>query len=144
MTKRKANPTPLKGNKSGTKIKDPELRQEAYRQYCAHLSKGFSKQGWKFVHPHDPLKSLTHRTMERYLSENPTEFPPILKEMAEADSFRIFEEHGLRLMRGEYKGGSPETWKTIMRNKFGWDKEDKGGGQSYQPLVVQLLKEWEK
>lgn len=112
-----------KGNKNGTKLKDPNLRQEAYRQYCSYVAQGRSKEGWKFIHPTDPLKSLTYKTMERYIDENPIEFPPILKELADADCFRFFEDEGFKLMRGQYRNGSPETWKTFMRNKFKWDKE---------------------
>lgn len=112
-----------KGNKNAFKLRDPEIRQEAYRQYCAYLAQGKSKEGWKFVHPTDILKSLTHKTMEKYIDENPIEFPPILMEMAQADSFKYFEEEGIKLMQGKYKNGSPETWKTFMRNKFRWDRD---------------------
>lgn len=111
------------GNKNGTKLKEPDYRQEAYRQYCAHIASGKDKQSWKFIHPTDPLKSLTHRTMERYLDECPLEFPAILMDMAKSDSFAIFEEEGKKLMRGAYKHGSPVVWQTFMRNKFGYDKD---------------------
>jgi hypothetical protein len=119
----KGNPAPL-GNTYATKLKDEELRQEAYRQYCKHIAQGRSKESWKFLNPIDPLKSLCHKTMERYIEENPLEFPTILINMAYADSFNVFEQLGMQLVRGEIKNGSPETWKTFMRNKFKWDKDD--------------------
>lgn len=114
---------PRLGNKNGIKLKNPDYRQEAYRQYCEYISKGNSKEGWKFVHPVDILKSLCYKTMERYMRENPLEFPPILMDMAQCDSFKVFEEDGKRLMKGQYRNGSPEVWKTFMRNKFKWDKD---------------------
>lgn len=112
-----------KNNTNAVKLKDDETKKEAYRQYCLHISQGRSKEAWKFAHPHDPLKSLTHKTIEKYIKNDPIVFPPILMDMAEADSFNIFEQIGMNLVRGDIKNGSPETWKTFMRNKFGWDKE---------------------
>lgn len=112
-----------KGNKYATKLKDPDHRQEAYKQYCAHIAKGLDKKSWKFVHPVDLKKCLCYETMERYARENPTEFEPILMQMAKADSFAWYEQEGFKLMQGKYRNGSPETWKTFMRNKFDWDKE---------------------
>lgn len=112
-----------KGNKNGTKLKEPDYRQEAYKQYCQHLSEGYSKKSWCFRHPTDINKSLTHRTMERYLEENPIEFPPFLMEMAINQGMKWFEDEGRKLMQGRYKNGSPEVWKTCMRNKYSWDKD---------------------
>lgn len=111
------------GNKKGTKLKSPDHRQEAYQQYCAHISKGLDKRSWKYVHATDKTKSLTYQTMERYIDENPTEFDTILIEQAKCDSYAYFEQEGLKLMKGIYRNGSPVTWQTFMRNKFGWDKE---------------------
>lgn len=114
----------VKGNKNGIKVKDPDLRQEAYRQYCLHISKGRDKKSWRFIHPTDPFKSLTYISMEKYMRQFPMEFNPILMEVAKADSFGIFEEMGIKLIEGKIRNGSPETWKTFMRNKFGWNKQE--------------------
>lgn len=112
-----------KGNTYGTKLKDAYYRQEAYKQYCAHIAKGLDKRSWKFVHPESLEKSVCYITMERYIRENPTEFDPILMQMAEADSFAVFEQEGMKLMKGQYRNGSPVVWQTFMRNKFKWDKD---------------------
>ena len=64
--------------------------------------------------------------MERYISENPGEFQPILMQEAQANRYKKWFCEGMALMKGKYKGGSPVVWQTIMRNIFkdvGWDKE---------------------
>jgi hypothetical protein len=83
-----------KGNNYGTKLKHPDVRQEAYRQYCDYLAQGNSKEGWKFQHPEF---SCTFKTMEKYIRENPLEFPIIKKDLAEADSFRVWEQRGISM-----------------------------------------------
>lgn len=112
-----------KGNKYATKLKDPEQRKEAYIQYCDHIAKGLSKESWYYFNENDPLKSICYKTMETYMEQNPTDFPPILMEMAQSKSFAVFEQEGFKLMKGQYRHGSPVVWQTFMRNKFKWDKE---------------------
>lgn len=115
-------PAPI-GNKYGTKLKQPDHRQEAYKQYCAHIAAGYSKKSWHYRHATDHSKSLCWATMERYMEESPTEFDSLLMRDAESQSLRYFEDEGRKLMQGRYRNGSPEVWKTFMRNKFSWDKE---------------------
>lgn len=112
------------GNKYGTKLKDPEVRQEAYRQYCAHIGSGMPKQSFVFKHPDH---SVTWETLDRYIAENPAEFPPILMEAAKAERYDHWFREGVALVRGQHKGGSPVVWQTIMRNMFrnlNWDREE--------------------
>lgn len=111
------------GNKNGIKLKEPDHRQMAYQQYCAHLAAGYSKRSWCYRHPTDLTKSLTYETMEKYVKENPIEFDTILMEMSISDGMKWFEDEGRKLMQGRYKNGSPEVWKTCMRNKYSWDKD---------------------
>ena len=109
------------GNQNGVKLKDPEVRQSAYKFYCEWIAMGRSKEGWKFQHPE---LSCTHKTMEKYIAANPAEFLPIHKEMAEADSFNIWEQRGISMLLGDMKA-EPALYQMFMRNKFGWDKEEK-------------------
>jgi hypothetical protein len=111
----------FEGNQNGVKLKDPDVRQRAYKSYCDWLSMGRSKEGWKFQS--DEL-SCTHKTMEKYIAADPSEFPPITKEMAEADSFHIWEQRGMSMLLGEMKAETA-LYQMFMRNKFGWDKEEK-------------------
>lgn len=115
-------PAPI-GNKYGTKLKEPDHRQDAYKQYCDHLAAGYSKKSWSYKHATDISKYLCYQTMEKYIEENPTEFNPILMEVAINDGMKWYEEEGRKLMQGRYKNGSPEVWKTCMRNKYSWDKD---------------------
>ena len=112
-----------KANKNGTKLKLPDHRKMAYEQYCQHLSDGYSKKSWCFRHPTDITKSLTWETMEKYMEADPIEFDPILMHMAKSQGMKFFEDEGRKLMKGQYRNGSPEVWKTCMRNKYDWDKE---------------------
>jgi|ERR1700722_2798299 len=116
-------PPAPKGNKRGLKLKDPDVRQEAYRQYCDHIAEGWPKEAFFFDHPEH---SVSWETMDRYISENPTEFLPILMQKAQAARYKHWLGEGRTLMKGEYKGGSPVVWQTCMRNLFKnvmWDRE---------------------
>lgn len=129
-----------KGNQNAKKLKTPEIRKEAYRQYCEWISKGETKEAWVFEHS---ALSLTSKTMEKYIKENPVDFPPIHKEIAEAKGYFHWLELGKKMMLGMLDKCSPAIYQMFMRNKFGWDKEDKTGTNSYQPLVEKLLEYWE-
>jgi len=110
-----------KGNKNGIKLKTPELRKEAYRQYCEFIATGHSKEEWCFEHPEI---TLTHKTMEKYIHNDPIEFPPIHKEIAESKSYQHWCELGKKMMLGQIEKSQPAIFQMFMRNKFGWDKED--------------------
>lgn len=111
------------GNKNGIKLKEPDYRQEAYRQYCEHLAAGYSKKSWCYKNSNDISKSLTYQTMEKYMDENKVEFDPILMDMAISTGMKWYEDEGRKIMQGKYRNSSPEIWKTCMRNKYEWDKE---------------------
>src|ERR1700722_15759969 len=74
-------PPAPKGNKRGLKLKDPDVRQEAYRQYCDHIAEGWPKEAFFFDHPEN---SVSWEKMDRYISENPTEFLPNFKQKGQA------------------------------------------------------------
>ncbi len=110
-----------KGNKNGVKLKDPDVRQDAYRQYCQHIASGESKESFVFQHPE---LTCTYKTMDKYIHENPIEFPPIHKEIAESLSFLHWTGLGKQMMLGEIEKCQPAIFQMFMRNKFSWDKED--------------------
>lgn len=132
-------PAPL-GNTYATKLKDPEVRQEAYRQYCEWIGGGHSKEAFVFDHPE---LSVTSKTMDRYLRENPTEFPPIHKEIAEAKSLAIWEKRGLEMMMGDIPKCQPAIFQMFMRNKFSWDKETHVAS-TVEPEARRLLEKMEQ
>lgn len=109
-----------KGNKNGVKLKEPEVRKEAYRQYCEYISNGGTKEAWTFEHP---KLTCTHKTMEKYIRDNPIEFPPLHKEMAESKSYEHWLGLGKRMMLGQIEKCQPAIFQMFMRNKFDWDKD---------------------
>jgi len=136
--KEKYIPPPApKGNKLGIKLKDAEVRQEAFRQYCAHIASGYPKEAFFFDHP---THSVCYKTMDRYIAENPAEFPSILMERAKAARYKHWLGEGQALMTGAYKG-APTIWQVCMRNIFkdvGWDREQIA--QENKSHVEQLAK----
>lgn len=107
-------------NKNGVKLKDPAIRQEAYRQYCAWIAQGKSKESFYFEHPEF---TVCHKTIARYIDENPVEFPAIHKEIAECKSLEIWEQRGITMMLDKQVKSEPALFQMFMRNKFGWDRE---------------------
>jgi hypothetical protein len=108
-----------KGNKNALKLKTPDLKAEAYKQYCAHLAKGKSKKSWYFEHPD---LELTAETMDKYIAENPIDFRPITKQIAEIKGFAHWEEIVEQSARGENEANTASL-QMLMRNKYKWDKE---------------------
>lgn len=135
-------PPAPKGNKLGLKLKDPEVRQEAYRQYCEHIASGFPKEAFFFDHE---THSVCWKTVERYISENPAEFPSFLMERAKAARYKHWFGEGQTLMKGGYERGSPVVWQTIMRNIFkdvGWDREQiTQGSKTYVQQLAENIRD---
>jgi len=107
------------GNKNGTKLKDPDIRQLAYSQYCAHLAKGKSKRSWFFEHPEF---RCTWETLEKYL-DNEVEFDPLHKKIAETKGFAYWEEVVEDSAIGKNKDANTASLQMLMRNKYSWDKQ---------------------
>ncbi len=128
-----------KGNQSATKLKTPQLKKQAYEQYCSWIALGHSKESWTFKHS---VLSLTSKTMEKYIRESESDFPPIHKELAEAESLHIWEERGLSMMLGKIEKCQPAIFQMFMRNKFGWDKENYGQKDTNEPSIKILAKKW--
>ncbi len=116
--------TAQKGNKYALKLKDRSIRKKAFDQYCEHLSKGYPSRAFSFEKGDI---SITGKTMESYVKNNPEEFPEIKIEISHAKSYKLWFERGRKMVEGEYKNCSPITWQTVMRNIFkkdGWDASD--------------------
>lgn len=111
-----------KGNKHRQQLKTPDIRKEAYKQYCEHIASGKPHDSWYFQHP---KLTCTYKTIEKYIRENPLEFPPIQKEIAVCQSYGIWFEEGRRMAFGHFEKCQPAVYQMIMRNKFGWDKDER-------------------
>ena len=113
----------LKGNTNGTKLKEAAVRQEAFRQYCEHLAEGYPKEAFFFDHEEH---SVCWKTMDRYIEENPSEFPAIKIQRAKAKRYKHWLGEGKKMMTGGYERCSPTIWTVMMRNIFKenrWDQD---------------------
>jgi hypothetical protein len=108
------------GNKNGTKIKDPEMRQIAYEDYCAHLATGKNQRSWVFEKYGHTLTSVT---MESYIKDK-KEFDPRKKEAALCKGFARWEQICEDSAEGYNEKANTASLQMIMRNKFGWDKKE--------------------
>jgi len=101
-----------KGNTLAERYKSDEEKQEIYRQYCEHLSKGYSKES--FV-PCD------YRTVESYVEKYPDVLPPEKMQQALRKGQLWWEKTGMGGMLGKLDGPfSSGTWVFNMKNRYGW------------------------
>lgn len=130
-----------KGHKVNEKLDTKELKIEAYRQYCEHIAQGYPKKAWCFVHPE---LSLTWQMMERYLDEYKDDpiFNPLLMELAHSKAYKTWFEDGKTITKGGFKNASPQTWATIMRNMFDWDKDNRVQN-TVETEVRKIINRWE-
>lgn len=109
------------GNKNGMALKESEVRQHAYRDYCAHLSQGKGKKGWHY--DKDGLR-CTWETMEKYIKDG-IEFDPLQKKIAESKGYTRWEGVVMDSAEGKNEKANTASLQMLMRNKYGWDKADK-------------------
>lgn len=129
----------VKGNKNGVKLKLPQIRQEAYRQYCNWIANGKPKKAWSFEHP---KHTCCWRTMEKYIVENPLEFQPLHKEIAHCKGYCRWFELGIKMVEGKIEKCQPAVYQMIMRNMFGWDRENSTNKETTEPLIKKMSKLW--
>lgn len=125
------------GNQINTKLDTLELKLEAYKQYCEHLRKGKSKKSWRMHHPD---VCVTWQTLEEYIKNEPNVFNPIQMQQAQIDGYAHWEEVVEHSAKGINEKANTASLQMVMRNKFGWDKDDKKENSASQPLVVELIK----
>lgn len=111
----------MRGNNNGTKLKNPDLRQKAYQEFCKWIAKGKSPRS--FVFREGDLTCLGE-TIEEYMKANPTEFPPIHYKAAKSDGYAHWEQVVEDSAAGQNKEANTASLQMLMRNKFGWDKKE--------------------
>jgi hypothetical protein len=121
MKKKRLKGGAPRGNRNAVKLQTPQIRQRAYLEFCAHLSKGRSSRSFTFEHP---AFTVTGQTIEKMVKDE-VEFPPIHREIAEAKCFRCWEQVVMDSATGKNRSANTASLQMIMRNKFGWDKESK-------------------
>lgn len=129
------------GNTNGTALKDPEERQKAYRSFCQNIADGYPVAAWSY---RNGEHKCHWQTMVRYIEENPLEFEVFLKEESHSISYKKWFDRGIKLTDGEMKGNpSPQTWATIMRNMFDWDKDSKSK-ETFDTTKFKILEQFFK
>lgn len=98
-----------KGNNYKEKWKTPEERQKAFKEICAHLERGLSK---------NCLKVCDWDTVERYLEKYPADFPSDRLEEAFRVGMQLWEEIGLDGTRGEIQGFNATSWAFNVKNRY--------------------------
>jgi len=124
-----------KGNKSGVSLKDKELRQRAYKSFCAHLAKGKAIKSWWYQ---EGEYSCVWATMLSYIQDT-IEFDPLQRTIAEAQGYNEWEEISELSAKGKNKANTASL-QMVMRNKFGWDKEQQAKPVPNDPAINELLK----
>jgi hypothetical protein len=109
-----------KDNTNGTALKPKDVRQHAYLDYCAHLAKGKGKKSW--FYDKDGFRCCWE-TMEKYIKDT-IEFDPLLKKNAESEGYSTWENVVMESARGDNKNANTATLQMLMRNKYGWDRQD--------------------
>lgn len=110
-----------KGNNFGLALKDPEMRQRAYQSFCDHLAKGKAIKSWFFIEGNCACSWLT---MQEYM-KNTEEFNPLQMQIAQAHGYQYWEGVVQASAEGKNKDANTASLQMLMRNKFGWDKEQK-------------------
>ena len=135
------NPPPIapppKGNKWGIKIKDPETRQKAYESFCAHLAKGKNVKSWWYE---DDEVVCSYQTMLSYIKDE-AEFSPLKKLIAESQGYNKWENIAEQSADGTNKNANTASLQMVMRNKFGWDKEQRVREIPNDSSITDLIKE---
>lgn len=130
-------PQPHPGNKFNNKqVKFPEECLRAYDSYCEWISEGNSQESWVY---NNNGFSLTHKSMEKYMKEDPSNFPSTKKDEAVAKSLKVWENRGIDMMIGKIEKCQPAIYQMFMRNKFKWDRPDQYQTAPNETKVEQFL-----
>lgn len=142
--KRKTYTTPRKRNKKGVYLdlsEDEQFLKEAYADYCQWLKDGHPCRFWSYV-DFDKNLSIGWETMKKNIHKPNSPLDPLLMKDAIRQRFLYWSNEGRKLLKGEYKGGSPKTWENFMRNTFrdaGWDTSDPSAGENFKSDLEQFI-----
>ena len=108
------------GEKRSLKLKTPEERQEAYLDFCHHMSLGKMKNSWRY---RKGDIDCNYVTMGRYMKDE-EEFDPVLFQNALCDGLFFWEGELEKAALGKNPDVNIAALQMAMRHKFGWDKSD--------------------
>lgn len=129
-------PWVFKGNKGvDPKLHTPEIKMEAFIQYCAHIAKGKDKRSWYFEHPEI---TLTWQTMETYIANDKEGlFNSAHVETACAHGYRYWEQFVEDATKMAVAHDT-NAMAMLMRNKFRWDRPEQGSNDTKAQVHVLL------
>lgn len=128
-----------KGKKNARKLKTENQMNKVYKSYCDHLACGKVKKSWFYE---DGELTLTWETMENYIAKEPRNFDPLKKDAAVAKGMSFWENVVDASAIGENKNANTATLQMLMRNKYGWDKDDPSEKETSAPMIKTLAKKW--
>ncbi len=129
------------GNTYAKKLNSDELKSQAFESYLAHLAKGKSKKSWWFDNGE---LTLTWETMESYIKNDPKVFSSIKINIAKSQGYNHWEQVAEDSAKGINKDANTASLQMVMRNKFGWDKEDHNAKETKETLVERFLDKLDK
>lgn len=120
------------GNKYNQALKDPEMRQKAYQSFCDHIAKGKMVKSWWFE---DGDCSCTWETLYKYIKDT-KEFDPVKKELASSKGLNHWESVIEDAAIGKNDKANVAALQMLMRNKFGWDKDESKSSNTHYTIQV--------
>ena len=121
-------------NKYALKLNTPELRQEAFKQYCAHIAAGWQKKSWFFDHP---TITCSWATIEKTILDYAEEFDLEQMVIADGRSMKHWESILYDAAKGVNKDANTAALQMIFRNKFGWDKHNGRDEDTRSTVAIQ-------
>lgn len=105
------------------------------RKFCKiayeFLSKGFSKEALAGE------LGISRQCLYEWIEKYP-EFGDTVR-VAECKAQSVWEDLGMKAVKGEIKGFNSSVWMFVMKNRFGWKDTQEKPHITSQPLVVGLI-----
>lgn len=109
------------GNQYRLELDTPEIRQIVYMDFCAHLAKGKAIKSWYYD---KDGYLISWQAFLGYLDRFKSELNPIHKINAESKGYQEWETITEDSAKGKNKRANTASLQMVMRNKFGWDKQE--------------------
>jgi len=122
------------GNLNHSKNWSSDLRRKAFFSYMDHIADGYCLDSWHYSD--DKGNFLSYKAMQTWMKDNPEEFPPEYLQQAKSIAKRDWETEVYDSAKGRNKDANTASLQMVMRNKFGWDKQEEGK-KEVNPEVMQ-------
>lgn len=132
---------PPLGNTYAKKLNNDEIKKEVFASYLAHLAKGKSPKSWWFDNGEI---TITYKCMESYIKNESDVFPSLQIDRAKSQGYQVWEQVAEDSAKGINKDANTASLQMVMRNKFGWDKENNESKESKATLVEKFLDKLDK